>query len=199
MMGRLLSLGLAAALALVFAATSEAQVEVRPADGQLWEEVKVAKAYWARADRAEAIRQAQAANGLTPCTQIDAGFAAEPTGAQTAGWVPYIGSCVVRLDPTFATLSRAYPYVYPELRQESAAVIHEVGHALGLGHDAESTFPIMGEDVAAVAGGIYDQLIPGRSRAWARDEVRERRAKIRAQKAARRDGRSDSRASRGRR
>lgn len=40
-----------------------------------------------------------------------------------------------------------YAYCYVSLREECAVVIHEVGHVLGLSHDADTIFPIMGGDL----------------------------------------------------
>lgn len=143
----------------------------RPADGQLWEEVKIAREYWA-------------ARGVTGCGTIDAEIAAFPWQehlsaeendvyqASAVGWSPSVGSCKVRLVPSFAELTRV-DTEYFELRHECAIVVHEIGHALGLEHD-DPRFPLMGE---ASPHDQFDGVIPGRCSVWARKIVRERRGR----------------------
>lgn len=161
---------LAASIACLAPAASAAE---QSADGQLWEEAKLAQSYWA-------------VRGYDTCELVIPSIAQPPVpddyvnddvkASEAEEWSA-LGSCAVALVPEFAAITRDGLGDYFELRYECAVVVHGVGHALGLDHDAEAEFPVMGQ-------GFWDEAIPGRCRAWARDEVRERKAQVRAARKA---------------
>lgn len=163
-----------------------------PADGQFWEEVKIAQEYWA-------VRGYRSCDlvipSIAPIPPNPAWSAEEVEVAAIAvvGW-SVVGSCKVQLVPSFAELTRV-DTDYFELRHECAIVVHEVGHALGLQHEDADRFPLMGQDRPH---DQFDEVtIPGRCGAWARRIVRERRAQLaRARRRAARARRRAVRAAR---
>ena len=133
-----------------------ATAHAAPADGQLWEEVKIAQAYWS-------FFEADPCPVITPSI-IDLPVSDEAAIIQMASGWSVIGSCAMALTPEFAAETRRSRSTYYALRHECAVVVHEVGHALGLSHQDADSFPIMGEEFPARA-------IPSGCRAWARGQL----------------------------
>jgi hypothetical protein len=126
----------------------------RPADGQLWAEIRVAEKYWAK-------------RGLTSsCPGIHARIAPYPWqhDGPVDGWTSGFGTCDLAITPRVARITRRalWKWSRVELAQECRSVVHEYGHgALALGHDDETLFPVMAE-------GSYDETIPTECKSWAR-------------------------------
>ena len=157
------ALALSGALLAVLLSTAAPSFSAT-ADGQLWEEVKIAQDYWSFFE-------------ADPCPVIVPSIAPLPesvgdnyTGfGSPAGW-SVIGSCTMALTPEFAAETRGHRSTRYDLSFECAAVVHEVGHALGLTHEDANSFPIMDD-------AFSDKAIPSQCRAWARGTVAARRAR----------------------